>query len=342
MPAMTALISSISFIAWIVIEAMVLLNPSETVPVSPMGLAGYLFFAASALSAFLLPYLASSSGSYPEKSTRFFPVFFATFIVLMGIAWYAGFSYHRDFFVYTTELVLIYAIIFLTSLDNLDIVRRKIEVYQVISIGAISTFVMWTVWLMITGYAIISRIEPRWIEATGYNIVNGVIGLVLLVSAAVLREKSKRSLYIREGELYLDRRNLTNTLSPQECRIVCLFLTQPGHVLTCRSLIENLRADDLPPGSIPESRAKTLLTCRECVEHGWTASSCSVYRNLKNRISDTKKYLELLQIGTIVPVSENPREIKAEGWALRLFDDVRYGKNLTGRTDPSGTRAPSS
>jgi hypothetical protein len=46
---------------------------------------------------------------------------------------------------------------------------------------------------------------------------------------------------------------------------------------------------------------------------------------LKNRINDAKKYLELLQIGTIVPAEENRREIKIAGWRLRLFDDVRLG-----------------
>ena len=55
----------------------------------------------------------------------------------------------------------------------------------------------------------------------------------------------------------------------------------------------------------------------------WTAYDCATYRNLKNRINDAKKYLELLQIGTIVPAEENRREIKITGWRLRLFDDVR-------------------
>lgn len=69
---------------------------------------------------------------------------------------------------------------------------------------------------------------------------------------------------------------------------------------------------------------KIRLNCLECINKKWTVSNCSSYKYIKNCISASKKYFEILQVGTIVPVSEHPREIKEMGWQLRFFDDVKW------------------
>jgi hypothetical protein len=147
-----------------------------------------------------------------------------------------------------------------------------------------------------------------------------LIGLGLLLTATTLGDRAKRTVVCKGESVYLDARNISGLLSPQEVRLVRAFLAAADHTHTCRSLLIYIQATD--GGDDPVAVVPTV-DCDRCMELRWTASNCPAYRNLKNRINATKKYLELLQIGTIVPVSESPRETKEAGWRLRLFDDVR-------------------
>lgn len=308
---MKVLVSNLSLTAWIVVVAMVFINPSRTIPVHTTGRFDLVLFVLFSAAALVLPWLSMR----PRPARQYFTIYFLTFIALMAIAWYAAIAYHRDFFVYGTQLIMVYFIIILLVLDDLNIVRRKHLVYQSFFYAAVVSFVLWIAWLMLMSWAIVSRTEMRWIESTGYNLVNGMLGLALLWAAGLLRDKVNQLLSIRGGTIFLDRRNISDSLSPQENRIIIAFIQADEHTLTCSTLLKALNERDI-----------FGTDCRRCREEQWTASECKAYRNLKNRIADTKKYLELLQIGTLVPVSENPKLIKTTGWRLRFFDDIRLTK----------------
>lgn len=315
------LVPAISFLAWLSLIVMTLLNPSATIDVSIAGTSVVGFAVATLLAALLVPALPGlalqrsvSLGRAPFK-IGFAALHFSTLAALVLMSLRAGSVVHRDFYVYGTQIIMLYLSSSLLSLEELGLVGSRHSVYRALSAGAIVAFALWIGWLMMMSYAIVTRAEPRWIEATVYNLVNGVIGLVLLFSAALLWQRTKRRVFCRRGALYLDERNVSDLLSPQEAMIAHAFLVGPEAGLTCASLYRELHhGDEGPSGDVD---------CERCVREQWTAYQCPAYRNIKNRISDTKKYLELLQIGTIVPVSENPRNIKAFGWRLRLFDDVR-------------------
>jgi hypothetical protein len=143
-------------------------------------------------------------------------------------------------------------------------------------------------------------------------VVNGLIGFYLLWTAGLLRERGKRILRVEGNSVFLDQRDLSPVLAAHENRMLIAFLAQADHIHTCNTLLEALNGDHERP------------ECVRCLDERWTASNCGAYRNTKNRIGDLKKYLELLQVGTIIPVSENPKLIKEAGWKLRFFDDVRF------------------
>jgi hypothetical protein len=311
----------LSALGWSVIAVMTYLNPSGTQAVSRAGPGTTMLFALSTGAAFALPCVALRSRDRAALIRRTA----LALVALLAMAWYFALTYHRDFFVFATEAVLLTFLTVLIRLESVLGTTRRREVYRSRSVAAFVTFVLWAGWLMLMPYAIVTRVEPRWIESIAYNLVNGLIALGLLIAAATLHARERRTLACRNGVIYLDDRRLPDVLSPQENRIVAAFLASPAHWHTCRSLLSVLRSEAVASQDLPDATAAhdPAIDCDRCLEERWTASNCAAYRNLKNRISATKKYLELLQIGTIVPVSENTRDIKETGWLLRLFDDVR-------------------
>ncbi|MDA3949273.1 MAG: hypothetical protein PF508_08600 [Spirochaeta sp.] len=309
---MGVLIGAVSGVSWIVIEVMTILNPTDTVPIvvpASVYVPVYLF---SAVAAVVLPTTAIAT----MEGRFFWTRFVGSFVLLVGIAGACGAFIHRDFFAFTTTLILIYFTIFLYRIEDLGIVRNRAVVFPLLARAALVVFVLWVLWIMIMSYAIVSRAEPRWIESIAYNFTNGILGIVMLYVGTTLYERAKRTVRFRDGGWHLDERNVSALLSPQECRIVQMLFSHPGQPITCRGLIGQLYENT-------DRHAEALRECTQCLAGQWTASQCSTYRNVKNRIADTKKYLELLQIGTIVPVSENSRDIKELGWRLRVFEDVR-------------------
>jgi signal transduction histidine kinase len=309
---MAIVIASITTISWIVIEMMVAINPSQTIPLGGDAVRVAVYFSVSAIAMFAMPIVAVRT----REKRLFTWAFICGFVGLVGIAWYGGAFLHRDFFAFLSPLIMVYLAIFLYRVDDLSIVRRR-QVYRYLTTATLVIFSLWIVWLMVMAYSIVVRTEPRWIESTAYNVMNGIIGLLLLYVAMMLRERTRRTISNSKGEWYLDDRNVSVLLSPQENAIIDAFFDAPHNVVSCSQLVATLH-----PAAEVEKRPRE--ECERCRLKQWTASECKSYRNIKNRIAATKKYLELLQIGTIVPNTENAREIKEKGWRLRLFDDVRY------------------
>lgn len=262
MDQMNVLISTLSFSAWVVIELMVSVNPSNTIAITPPGSGSRLFLAGSAGFAALMPFLALRALGVRS----FFLRFFVGFISLILMSWYAGTYLHRDFYTYSFQIVLLYMVIFLVRVKSLEIIRQRTRIFRIFSVSALIAFVLWVVWLMLMGYTIVTRQEPRWIEATAYNLINGLIAVLILYAAAVVHEQSKRTIYLVGDELYLDGRNLTVALSPQESFIVYSFLTASGHTLTCSFLRRLLYKG--------EEVERDLESCARCLREKWTASKC--------------------------------------------------------------------
>jgi hypothetical protein len=308
-------IGLVSVTLWIIIEVMTVLDPSATLPVSAPLTAVVPVYILSAAATFILPFV-NVLPSTQLRGWRFFLRFVSTFVLLVLVAWYCGTTIHRDFLAFTTPAVLIFFTIFLYRIGDLEIITNRAVVFPRLARTATIVFALWIGWIMMMSYAIVTRTEPRWIESIAYNLGNGVLGLVMLYTGTTLYDRAKRTVRFQGDGWYLDDRIVSSLVSPQEQQILHVLFSEPEHPITCSNLIRLLRIGR-------EDNTDADQECRKCLTEQWTASQCSTYRNLKNRIGDIKKYLELLQIGTIVPVSENPRHIKESGWRLRVFDDVR-------------------
>jgi hypothetical protein len=309
------LIGLISFVLWVLIELMTILNPSATISLDVPLSTVIPVYVLSAIAAFALP-VVNILPSKPLRGRRFFRRFATTFLFLVLIAWYCGTAIHRDFLTFTTPAVLVFFTIFLLRVDEIGIVDRKSVVLPRLAQATSLIFVLWIGWIMMMSYAIVTRAEPRWIESIAYNLGNGILGLIMLYVGATLYDRAKRTVHFRLDGWHLDERNVSLLVSPLEQRILHILLSEPAHKITCSGLVGLLRTGTPGDSDAPGQ-------CERCLAEQWTVSQCATYRNLKNRVADIKKYLELLQIGTIVPISENPRKIKELGWQLRVFDDVR-------------------
>jgi len=269
------------------------------------------FFIISSFYSWIAPLAVLKS----RQKAGFFILLISGFIFQLFTASLAGRMVHRDFLTYPAQIILLYLIILIIKFDHFSLLKRRTLNYRVISNYVLVLAILWYVWLLMMFYAIVTRAEPRWLESSGYNLINAIIGLVLFGAVIWIRERATRSVSIKDSTVFLDEQDLSEILSPQEISIIIAFLNSPNHSLNCKDLYMELKAMGREGGD-------KNLPCTRCLDESWTATSCSVYRNYKNRIQDTKKYLELIQIGTLVPVSENPREIKVSGWLLRFFDDV--------------------
>ncbi len=295
---------------------MTALNPSSTIPLKFGNTLDYVLFAIPLFIVFLMQHAAIKQ----NKMAGFFLLFTTQlFVMTFFVILFASF-YHRDFYTYEAQVILLSFILILLKLDDILNIKNRKPVYTFLSKAVLAIFIMWTAWLMMMFYAIVTREEPRWIESIIYNFVNGIIGLLLLFNTGIMWHKACKGLYFKNGSLYLDNINFFENLSVQECEMIRAFLSAEN---------KNLKCMDFSIHSGDDSHEEL---CRNCMEKDWTCTSCSYYKNYKNRIGKIKKYLELMQIGTIVPISDNPRKIKGAGWQLRLFDDIRYYPPGKGKT----------
>lgn len=170
-------------------------------------------------------------------------------------------------------------------------------------------------------YAVVTRVEPRWIESIAYNLRNGILGLVMLYVGVTLYDRAKRTVHYRLIGWHPDERNVSLLVGPQVQQTLHIFFTEPEHSITCSNLVGLLRGG---AGNGNEA----LQQCERCLTEQWTASQCSTYRNLKNRVVDIKKYLELLQIGSLVPVSQIP---------YRTYHIIEVSKNGRRQCEECGT-----
>jgi len=165
-------------------------------------------------------------------------------------------------------------------------------------------------WIMLMGYAIATRQEPRWAESILYNIYTALLLSGLYLQITQLRAHLFRRVVIGADRIMIDQFDFTSYLRDTNLRIVIRLARHPGRNIRCADLV----ADILPPGE--------SSPCFLCVHGSAKASRCPRYKTLYNRILEIKKLFESLEIGTVI-YPENKMRIVEEGWKLRFFDDIR-------------------
>jgi len=276
---------------------MIYFNPSGAPPFSSLKNIYEVIFLSIAFSGsfyFLLQYLMII------KRVNYFLInLIIQCIVIILTCIYLGLYLHRDYF---SALFLIITIYYSVFLSKIDIFKNSKLFYK--SVHFFSTLIIIVIfgWILLMGYAIVKREEPRWIESILYNIYFLFLIIILYYKNFKISYLIKRKIVLRDENIFIDDFDLSDILGIEYIKILLTFFTNKK--ANCSHLNK----------IILDEKSNCKSDCEK------KAHLCNYYRNLYNKINYIKKVLELLKIGTVKSPS-NKMLIKNEGWYLHLEKD---------------------
>lgn len=250
--------------------------------------------------------------SWQPESTPFTVLVFVTLGSHVAVVLLLGLGLHRDFFSLFFQIVAMYVIVVLRGIPLYSEGPSLRQWIRSVHRVSLIVFVLGFVWLMMMGYAISTRQEPRWAESIVYNIYFSVLLFILFLSIVQNRERLFRQVHVTPQRFVVDEFDFSELLGTVNLRILYHMVETGDSPVTCSHLRGYLS---------PTDEAARDRECSECLSKNYKASLCAPYRNLANRVRDIRKLLESADVGTIVS-PENKMRVLTEGWRLRLFEGV--------------------
>lgn len=248
------------------------------------------------------------SADWPTFFGRF--VALALFLAVVALA--LAENAHRDYFTAVFQFLMILPIVFLVRVwtaKEASLDRTTLGVLKRITI--ILAF-FYTQWILMMGYAISTRSEPRPIESIAYNVYNLGLVLILLFSSAKLNLMGFRRVFTNPSSLRIDDRDLTTLAGERKVRLIHRFASMPGFCLTCAEINDGENECPARTGGL-------------CNPENTKAADCTRYRSTYNRVLELKKFLEAMEVGSITS-GPNRRNVLDEGWKLVPFDGVKIAR----------------
>ncbi len=299
-------------LSWYCTTIMSFTNPSGTLEIHEKAFEdSYLLFGVFplVLAAFFYVLLRT------KHTIQFFVILIILSILCGALVLFTSSSYHRDYFTLFFQFALLLFASVIIKFPDLLIYNNRIKIIKVLTQTAFVLFIGCLCWIILMGYSIATRAEPRWIESIIYNSVNVFILSFLAFSISRLQQQTYKILHCTQTMCTLNERNLSLHLSDREIALLYCFIASRENTCTCSEIYTYLLDLDLleHPGD---------NNCSACLSEQWSAISCRFYRNIKNQLTSLKKSLELVEIGTIVNTTGKLSETKNQGWKLKLFSDV--------------------
>lgn len=260
----------------------------------------------------LTGYLLFSVILSPQTDFRFIALFVASGLFLACISVAAGIHIHPDFFGSAFQYSFCMPVIWIYRIWSTSNNHLQKHTSQTIARTGFILAAFYTEWIMLMGYAIVSRTEPRPIEAMIYNVYNVILVIILFISSRQISLRSMNTIEVHENALTINHRDIVSMAGQKKTMLLHAFATAPDRRLRC---------PEIQKISYPEQE-NSALDCPGCLSSQTKAALCGRYRTTYNAILDLKKLLDFLEIGTIV-ASENRRNILTEGWKLILFENVK-------------------
>ena len=237
-----------------------------------------------------------------------------------------GVLVHRDFFSAIFQNLVAYLGLFLFWFYSHPVNRPQL---RFLSHAGYGIFILFSQWIIMMGYAIVTRSEPRPIEALIYNSYNGFLDVFIIVISRGLLLRSRKTLTVGSEGVAVDGKAADYFLGKGSKALLLDFLEAEDHQLSCAAI----QSQTFLKRSRNQGTASVI--CTGCDPMDTKATLCAAYRRTYNRIHELKKLLELLEIGTIIP-PKNKMRILSQGWKLMLFEGVRIER----RNAPSPDRHP--
>ncbi len=223
-------------------------------------------------------------------------------VTAFGSVWLLGTHVHRDYFSAYMPAGLSCWVAYLVSFRGMMGVERARNQFRALTIASGLIWLTTMQWLILMSYSIVTRTEPRWAEATVYNLYN-MVYLVIL--------------YWAWNRVYLNHQKTVLLLTPDHVSINGIDLSLvfgSGGRLTMLALVEAWR----------QGGSMTCATFHQrpgngsgtCLAESCKVSQCTEYRNLYNQVLGVKKIVEAFKLGTIQG-PDNKRQIRTEGWSFQ-------------------------
>lgn len=239
----------------------------------------------------------------------------AATLLLVGASIAAGVLVNRDFFTAAFQYLpcTLIAVQYRLATRPRTSLGISPAVLRGIGRAGVVVSVLYAEWLMLMGYAIVVRAEPRPIEAMLYNVYNLAQVLILFIASRWAERNAFHTVRIEGEAVEIDGRGIAGILGQKKAAIFRLLALAPERRLRCPEIQAFFREG-----------AETAASgrCAGCTEATTKVALCAKYRNTYNSILELKRVLEFLEIGTIA-TPENKRRILSDGWKLALFESVR-------------------
>ena len=170
-----------------------------------------------------------------KNKLLFIGSFFLTFALVGTVTIWMGFALHRDYFSHIFQSILMYWLLFILSREHVASLHSRQRFYSFLFLFNTIIFLVAMVWIILMGYAVATRQEPRWAESIVYNVYNAVLAFIAGVVSLRLQLERFRNIRMRGGEVYIDNWNFSRYFSDTDMKIVSLFLTANGSV-SCASI----------------------------------------------------------------------------------------------------------
>ena len=237
-------------------------------------------------------------------------VLLEAFMVMLSL--YAGVNLHRDFFTASFQYILSVPAMVLFYLQSTSAPQINKSTRRIMGQAGFILSILYTEWIMMMGYAISTRAEPRPIESIFYNVFNLALVLILFFCSHQIKKSSLTIIEIDKETLLINTRDITSIAGPKKTLLLYEFASTPERRLRCSDIQKIMHSDT----------ADITTDCNLCAEEKQKAAQCSQYRTTYNTVLQLKKLLEFMEIGSITS-SDNRRNILTEGWKFVLFENVK-------------------
>lgn len=296
----------------VLVAVMVALGPSAVDQTHPGWLDSPFFL----ISFSIISVMIGSALYFFALTRQSFSRFLASIIGLTAIgvvaSIFAAIGIHRDFYTSAFQFILILPVCGVVYVSER---KERALPKNALPIASTTGFALATVyaqWILMMGYAIATRAEPRPVESIGYNVYNLALAFILLFASQSVKRAGFSTMVSSANALVVNDRDITTVAGPKKTLLIHAFASAPNRSLRCAELQKILHPDTFDGEG----------SCSSCVDESRKAAMCSQYRTTYNSILETKKLLEFLGIGTITS-GDNRRNILQDGWKLALFENVR-------------------
>lgn len=262
-----------------------------------------------ATAALLMAALAASALDAQDRATlgRRLALFAAAALVAPVAC---GAALHPDF----------YSAVFMIIVQSLCILLYRAELfygdraYSAARSGfyyfGLAASIVFSAWLCLMGYTLVTRTEPRWGESLAYNVYNAVLAAGLFFCTVRTLGNAKRSVRAANGSFLVDGLDFGPVIGPVACELAGILFSMQSKA-TCDELRGRLHGEP--------------CSCDFADRPGF----CADYSAMYNAILKVRRLVEALRLGTIENSEErNPgkratwRFVPAEGVEV---SDARKG-----------------